>query len=936
MLTQSNPPSPADAITPAVMRTPREDQESTRVESVVRESDEGSRAGSCCPTLMVPTLPENPALAGNFDIFGDTGTADVTEGIGSLFDPMPMAGSPGGTSIAAAESPCVSEITPKFDNFPSARPGIIERFTNQDESLLEQGYDSEGNLPYFDPTSLEEDPDTFVEQSIGNGPPPAAPAAATAAPPRTISIEDVDKMKGKEVKAELRKRGQGVSGNVGPLKERLKEAIRNNIPVQAEAAERHESMTGLDVTARWVLLEPDPTPIPEPTNDDGTLRPPTERDAPVNKKYGYREKFSRTPFQGTTADMTYIAKGRRSQTRKRYSRKRKRSFTSQVGTDKSSEAGKRIMGGPSSAFLRRYNLDENSHPADFWSALMPLTPKDNKEDTIKANVKGDRKTKFAVSNWTSYTNAKANLVNAGEEGHIFAGRYTPFTNLDINQILGTYIIDGVAPSPQLLQKMQPQTKQRSHGNDFIASCLGRGFQQKYYSFRHFFGCQDPLTSPPRKEECPNFKVDEFFRWLRYIIKEAWHVGENFSIDEQTCKMQGRSEYKTRCGKFKRIGDGIQADCIADDGYTVDFYFRNEPVDQKWLSMGLSPMHARLMHMYSNLREVGHKNKMDNLFNSVNLAQPAFSLPQKVQVHGVIRRSGRGVNPIVFQEEVTGKKADERRGTVKAAVLKGDSKSCDLVIASCFDQKPFYMISHSIPEITWVECTKKIWSTALQKSVDFKFLRWNLSDDYNFEMNDNDVADQLRLCYRIQRFQRNFKWWWSLWIWGIEISIVNAYMIYRRYCELKEVPQLINHHDFREKLGYALLDPDNEWPRRKSPKKTLASLNKSKKKIRHITIAPKINTKGLDPQTGRLKRRLDFSLGHFPTVPVAQKRHRVCQLHRWAFGEGGGAKNTIPPGARKDVYACDTCGVKLCIPCFSLYHQCEDLPSKIDDILDDEY
>ena len=73
------------------------------MELVVRESAEGPRAGSCSPTLMVPTLPENPALAGNFDIFGDTGTADVTEGIGSLFDPMPMGDSRGGTPNATAE-----------------------------------------------------------------------------------------------------------------------------------------------------------------------------------------------------------------------------------------------------------------------------------------------------------------------------------------------------------------------------------------------------------------------------------------------------------------------------------------------------------------------------------------------------------------------------------------------------------------------------------------------------------------------------------------------------------------------------------------------------------------------------------------------------------------------------------------------------------------
>ncbi len=53
-----------------------------------------------------------------------------------------------------------------------------------------------------------------------------------------------------------------------------------------------------------------------------------------------------------------------------------------------------------------------------------------------------------------------------------------------------------------------------------------------------------------------------------------------SADEQTCSMQGKSQYKTRCGKYKRIGDGIQTDEIADNGYTFDFYFQNELVAKK--------------------------------------------------------------------------------------------------------------------------------------------------------------------------------------------------------------------------------------------------------------------------------------------------------------------------------------------------------------------
>jgi hypothetical protein len=91
-------------------------------------------------------------------------------------------------------------------------------------------------------------------------------------------------------------------------------------------------------------------------------------------------------------------------------------------------------------------------------------------------------------------------------------------------------------------------------------------------------------------------------------------------------------------------------------------------------------------------------------------------------------------------------------------------------------------------------TKKIWSMALKMNVDFSLLRWNLSNDYNFEMNNNDIANQLHLVYQIMRFQRNVKWWWVLFLWGYEASLANSYLMYNRYCELKGVPmsQLRGH------------------------------------------------------------------------------------------------------------------------------------------------
>jgi len=188
-------------------------------------------------------------------------------------------------------------------------------------------------------------------------------------------------------------------------------------------------------------------------------------------------------------------------------------------------------------------------------------------------------------------------------------------------------------------------------------------------------------TPPSREKCPNFKVNELFCWLCFVMKEAWLLGEHLSLDEQTCKMQGKTIYKTCCGKYKRIGNGIQTDAIADDSHTADFYFRNEPVDQKWIDMGMSPMHACILHMFSGLHNTGHSCKMDNLFNSVNLARQVYTLPSRVKTDGVIRKSGRGVPAMVLQEELKGKCTNTVCGTLKVAVLKGDSKSRDLIVVS---------------------------------------------------------------------------------------------------------------------------------------------------------------------------------------------------------------------------------------------------------------
>ena len=50
---------------------------------------------------------------------------------------------------------------------------------------------------------------------------------------------------------------------------------------------------------------------------------------------------------------------------------------------------------------------------DWFNAFLPMFPEDNPEDLVKANVGGDGKAKFSVSQWTTYSNTKETLTNAG-------------------------------------------------------------------------------------------------------------------------------------------------------------------------------------------------------------------------------------------------------------------------------------------------------------------------------------------------------------------------------------------------------------------------------------------------------------------------------------------------------------------------------------------
>ena len=74
------------------------------------------------------------------------------------------------------------------------------------------------------------------------------------------------------------------------------------------------------------------------------------------------------------------------------------------------------------------------------------------------------------------------------------------------------------------------------------------------------------------------------------------------------------------------------------------------------------------------------------------------------VHGVAKKSGRGLPKCIIQDEVTNKNLQaEVRGTTKAAVLEGDNECPNIVAFSVYDKKQVNFLStacHSLHEYNY--------------------------------------------------------------------------------------------------------------------------------------------------------------------------------------------------------------------------------------------
>jgi Transposase IS4 len=114
--------------------------------------------------------------------------------------------------------------------------------------------------------------------------------------------------------------------------------------------------------------------------------------------------------------------------------------------------------------------------------------------------------------------------------------------------------------------------------------------------------KDPRLIVPDRNKEPNWKVASLLHHMNVINARAWKLGKNISVDEQTIGFQGHHKDKLRI-TYKAEGDGFQCDALCQEGYTYNFYYRNQPASSKYLEQDMSPLHARVLFMFYSLKEI---------------------------------------------------------------------------------------------------------------------------------------------------------------------------------------------------------------------------------------------------------------------------------------------------------------------------------------------
>ena len=297
---------------------------------------------------------------------------------------------------------------------------------------------------------------------------PPAEAALAPAPVVVLSDEEIRQMKVGDLKSHIIARG-GSSTDPSTSKVGKKEYLRKRLtelrhqplvsPATTSASRASKARSWISPGARWVEVLPDSEPAQEPERPEG-FHGPTEAPGPMHPKYNFTEHMgidrSRCEFDGKAEDTE-----------------------------------------PDPEWLKEKKLSKESHPIDFVNAWFPDHA--HNEATGKQN-------EWSWGDMATFTNLKATLAGVGTQ--IYSHEpWTPTDVPELKKLIGTFLLQGLNPSPDITMKFSSSKDDPVNGSDLVSAAWSPSGEKRFKVLKCVLAAQDPRVHPPSKKEQPNFKVN---------------------------------------------------------------------------------------------------------------------------------------------------------------------------------------------------------------------------------------------------------------------------------------------------------------------------------------------------------------------------------------------------------------------------------------------
>ena len=373
----------------------------------------------------------------------------------------------------------------------------------------------------------------------------------------------------------------------------------------------------------------------------------------------------------------------------------------------------------------------------------------------------------------------------------------------------TLLLQGLNPVPDQRKMWCTSFAYKSHRGADLLTC------DEWKAWKAFFHISHPGHAPRfgTREWDEMHKVRPLLDAYLEACLNSVKAGRKFSIDEITIGFQGHhSRLKMRCGKYKRAGDGFQADALVlEGGYVLFLVFRGDntvPIFEKTFS----PLHNRCITLLSKLLLDGHEGYWDNLYPNRDVVQ-AFAagaeyqaaVPAGPKAGETIRakvpatgtcgtaRTNRGIpaacrQPNPKSDKMSQKAIDELKAKpieerMKSLMTKTEPR---VICASVFDNGPVHMLDtiHVSAGVITIHKPRYDAATKSKRPVPLRILA--IIDDYNHNMNNVDRRDHISHEYNFDGgFWRDIKWWMPVFKELFKSACDQGWVVYKCVCELAE-------------------------------------------------------------------------------------------------------------------------------------------------------